>query len=67
MAIHWIGIDARTQNARREKAKQIRICRHYLARAKQQGLSEKSTTVRYWRHTLAEWRAEPIFVIAKEI
>ena len=44
--------------ARTLKARQIRICRHYLAVAKNiLGLGPKSTTVRYWTDTLAEWRA----------
>ena len=43
--------------ARTLKARQIRICRHYLAVAKRLGLSPKSTTVRYWTETLADWRA----------
>ena len=60
----WIGMRADTKQARRKKAKEIRICRHYLAEAKKQGLSEKSTTIRYWRMMLAEWRAEPIESIA---
>ena len=64
MTMNWIGMDTRTQEARRRKAKEIRICRYYLEVAKKSGLSEKSTSVRYWRHTLAEWRATPLFVIA---
>ena len=67
MITNWIGMSAATQAARKRKSDEIRLCRHYLASAKQQGLSEKSTSVRYWRMMLAEWRAEPIFVIAKEI
>ena len=51
--------------ARNLKARQIRICRHYLAVAKQQlGLGPKSTTVRYWTDTLEDWRATPIAEIA---
>ena len=62
--INWIGMDAATQNARNEKARQLRLCRDYLSKAKKQGYSEKSTPVRKWRMMLAEWRAEPIWVIA---
>ena len=62
--INWIGMDAATQQARNRKSDEIRSCREYLAKAKKQGLSEKSTTIRYWRMTLAQWRAEPIWVIA---
>lgn len=57
MINNWIDMDAKTQNRRDEKARQIRICRRYLAVAKQLELSEKSTTVRYWKATLAEWQA----------
>ena len=64
MITNWLDMDAATQQARNEKARQIRLCRHYLSGALKQGLSEKSTTVRYWRMTLAQWRAEPIWVIA---
>ena len=60
----WIGMDTATQNARKRKSDEIRLCRQYLAKAKKQGLSEKSITVRKWRMMLAEWRAEPIWVIA---
>ena len=60
----WIGMRADTKQARRKKAKEIRLCRQYLAKAKKQGLSEKSITVRKWRMMLAEWRAEPIESIA---
>ena len=62
--INWIGMDAATQQARNRKSDEIRSCREYLARAKKQGLSEKSITVRKWRMMLAEWRAEPIESIA---
>lgn len=55
--IHWIGMSAATQAARNRKAKEIRLCRHYLSVAKKNGRTEKSTTVRSWRHTLAECRA----------
>ena len=41
--IHWIDMDAPTQQARNEKARQIRLCRDYLSGAKEQGLSEKSS------------------------
>ena len=51
------------KQARNEKARQIRLCRDYLSGAKEQGLSEKSITVRKWRMLLAEWRAEPIWAI----
>ena len=64
MISNWVDMKAATQNARNEKARQLRLCRHYLSRAKKQGLSEKSTTIRYWRMMLAEWRAEPIESIA---
>jgi len=51
--------------ARNLKAQQIRICRHYLAIAKNTlGLSPESTTVRYWTDTLKTWRAMPIAEIA---
>ena len=60
---NWIDMDAPTQQARNEKARQIRLCRDYLSGAKEQGLSEKSITVRKWRMLLAEWRAEPVEVI----
>ena len=63
----WIGMRADTKQARRRKAKEIRTCRRYLAEAEKQGLSEKSTTVRYWRNTLAAWQAEPIRKIAAEL
>ena len=49
MIHNWIDMDAPTQNARNEKARQIRLCRDYLSGAKEQGLSEKSITVRKWR------------------
>ena len=64
MAIYWIGMSAATQQARKRKNAEIRLCRQYLAKAKKQGLSEKSITVRKWRMMLAEWRAEPIESIA---
>ena len=60
---NWIDMDAPTQQARNEKARQIRLCRDYLSGAKKKGLSEKSITVRKWRMLLAEWRAEPIWAI----
>ena len=51
--------------ARNLKARQLRICRHYLAVAKQQlRLGPKSTTIRYWTDTLENWRATPIAEIA---
>lgn len=49
-----------TQERRDEKARQIHICRHYLAVAKQLGLSDTSTTVRYWKGRLAECREIPV-------
>ena len=55
----------RYPTARNLKARQIRICRHYLAVAKGLGLGSKSTTVRYWTDTLAEWRALSIKEIAQ--
>ena len=64
MIDNWIGMSAATQQARKRKNAEIRLCRQYLAKAKKQGLSEKSITVRKWRMMLAEWRAEPIEVIA---
>ena len=63
----WIGMRADTKQARHKKAKEIRLCRHYLAEAKKQGLSEKSTTIRYWRMTLAAWRAEPMRVVRSRL
>lgn len=65
MTIRWQNCDAATQAARNRKAKELRTCRHYLANAKARGYSEKSTTVRKWEQLLAEWRAEPIWEIAK--
>ena len=53
-------MDAQTQAARNHKADQLRLCRRYLAKANRIGLTDKSTTVRYWKQTLAEWRAMPI-------
>ena len=67
MIENWLYMDADTQAARNEKAKQLRLCRKYLAIAKQQGLSAKSTTVRYWTQALAEWRAMPIYAISERI
>ena len=63
MITNWIDMDASTQAARNEKARQLRLCRHYLSGAKKNGYSEKSVTVRKWRMLLAEWRAEPIWAI----
>lgn len=51
--------------ARNLKARQIRICRHYLAVAKRLGLSSESTTVRYWTDTLANWRAMSVIEISQ--
>ena len=65
MISSWYHMDASTQMARNEKAKQLRRCRHYLSVARQIGLTEKSTTVRYWTQALAEWRAMPIYLIAQ--
>ena len=64
MLNNWIGMDTSTQVARKEKAKQLRRCRKYLAVARQIGLTEKSTTVRYWTQALADWRALPVKAIA---
>ena len=63
MINNWVDMDAATQQARNRKSKEIRTCRDYLKEAEKQGYSEKSTPVRYWRMMLAEWRAEPIWVI----
>ena len=51
--------------ARNLKARQIRICRHYLAVAKRLELGPQSPTVRYWTNTLENWRATPIAEIAQ--
>ena len=37
MISNWIDMDAPTQQARNEKARQIRLCRDYLSGAKEQG------------------------------
>ena len=60
---NWIDMDTDTKQARQKKSKEIRLCRHYLSTALNQGYSEKSVTVRKWRMLLAEWRAEPIWAI----
>ena len=64
---HWIGMDTHTQQARQRKAYNIRLCRHYLRRALDMGLSEKATTVRFWRAELALWQAEPVWQIAEQL
>ena len=55
-----VGMDAGTQSARNLKAEKIRECRKYLHRAQGMGLSEKSTSVRYWRKQVQEWRETEI-------
>ena len=66
-AEHWIGMDTHTQQARQRKAYNIRLCRHYLRRALDMGLSEKATSVRKYRYMLAEARAEPVWQIAEQL
>lgn len=44
------------RDARQRKAKEIRICRRYLLRAKRLGLTEKSATIGGWKLTLNSWR-----------
>ena len=67
-AENWIGMDTHTQQARQRKAYNIRLCRKYLRRALNVlGLSEKSTTVRFWRNALAEHRTEPVWQIAEQL
>lgn len=44
------------QDARNLKARQIRTARKYLFVAKRLGLSEKSTSVKYWTQALQNWR-----------
>ena len=67
-AENWVNMDSATQQARQRKAYNIRLCRHYLHRALSvMGLSEKSTTVRFWRAELALWQAEPVWQIAEQL
>lgn len=54
--LNWIGMDTETQTKRNRKAREIRNCRKYIAYAKSQGLSEKSTTLRYWKQQLQHVR-----------
>ena len=56
--LNWIGMDTETIVYRQQKAREIRICRKYLRRAKAMGLTPKSTTVRYWTRVLEELRNE---------
>ena len=60
MNLHWIGMDTQTRENRNRKARQIRNCRKYLTVAKQMGLTEKSTTVRFWKQQLQELRGETL-------
>lgn len=53
--------DKLVQAARDMKARQIRLCRSYLAKAKSLKLSPKSTSVRYWTNELNGWRELPIY------
>ena len=55
------------QVARDRKAKHLRIgCKH-LSVARRLGLSEKSTTFRYWSAFLSQWQQTPIDVIVADI
>ncbi|MYC75724.1 hypothetical protein F4X10_08180 [Candidatus Poribacteria bacterium] len=53
--------------ARNLKAQQIRLCRKYLRVAQSLGLTEKSTSIRYWTQRLLEWRTMPIHSIMREV
>ena len=53
--------------ARNLKAQQIRLCRKYIRAAQSLGLTEKSTSIRYWTQQLQEWRAIPIPFIMREL
>lgn len=52
--------------ARKLKAQQIRLCRKYLRIARSLGLTETSTSIRYWTQRLQEWRTTPIHFIMRE-
>ena len=56
MIDNWVHMDAETQTARNLKANKLRECRKYLRRAQGMGLSEKSTSIRYWRGEIAALR-----------
>lgn len=55
--LNWVGMDTKTVEGRKAKAREIRICRKYLTVAKQMGLTPNSTTVRFWNLRLQEVRA----------
>ena len=52
--------------ARNLKAQQIRMCRKYIRVARSLGLTETSTSLRYWTQQLQEWRTTPIHFIMRE-
>lgn len=63
--INWHEMDASTQKARNRKAKQIRLCRKYLSRARVRGYSAKSTTVQKWTLMLRYWRDVSVYAIVE--
>ena len=65
MIDNWKGMDANTQRARTLKAKKLRECRMYLHRVLEMGLGDRSTSVRFWRKELSDWRNAPIYAIAE--
>ena len=65
MINNWQGMDKATRQARTLKAKKLRECRMYLHRVLDMGLGDRSTSVRFWRKELAEWKNTPIFSIAE--
>ena len=52
--LKWVGMDKQALENRKRKAREIRTCRKYLKRATEMGLTENSTTVRFWTQRLQE-------------
>ena len=53
--------------ARNLKAQQIRMCRKYIRTARSLGLTETSTSLRYWTRQLQEWRTTSVHFIMQEL
>lgn len=53
--------DKLKQAARDMKAKEIRLCQHYIGVGKDLGCSDQSPTLRYWKRTLTSWRELPVW------
>ena len=54
--------DKLKQAAQDMKADEIRLCEQYLARVKNMGLSDKSTSIGKWTNLLTEWQELPIYL-----